>query len=84
MMKKTCNFCGNRNFSSHDVQYIYKRDERFLVVNNVPCEECDYCGEQYFKATVLKKIEKDFESIYSAGKKVKKRIRVPVEEFVEI
>lgn len=54
------------------------------MVNNVPCEECEYCGEQYFQAKVLKKIEKQFDEIYSFGKKAKSEIKVPVEEFVNI
>ncbi len=81
---KTCNFCGNKNFRERHVQYIYKHNDRFLVVNNVPCEECEYCGEQYFKAEVMKKIEEDFNAIYQSGKKAKKEVRVPVEEYVEI
>jgi len=83
-MKKICNFCGNKNFRERYVQHIYKHDDQFLVVNNVPCEECEYCGEQYFKADVLKKIEKDFGDIYLFGKRAKKELKVPVEEFVEI
>lgn len=55
-----------------------------LVVNNVPCEECDYCGERYYKAKILKKIEKDFKDIYNGDKKIKKEIKVPVEEYLEI
>jgi YgiT-type zinc finger domain-containing protein len=81
---RTCNFCGNSNFSDKNVQYIYKHDGNFLIVNNVPCEECEHCGEQYFKAEVLKKIEKDFDDIYLSGKTVKNEITVPVEEFVEL
>lgn len=80
-MKKVCNFCGNKNFNKKLVQYIYKHDEKFLVVNNVPCEECEYCGEQYFEARVLKKIEKDFQDIHFAGKKAQREVKVPVEEF---
>jgi YgiT-type zinc finger domain-containing protein len=80
-MKKTCNFCGNRNFRETVVQYIYKRTDRFLIVNDVPCEECCYCGEQYFKADVLKRIERDFESVYSRKKKAQAIIRVPVEQY---
>jgi len=53
-------------------------------VNNVPCEECEYCGEQYFKADVLKTIEKEFVKIFSAKKKPKKQLKVPVEEFAEL
>ena len=83
-MNKICSFCGNKNFRERYVQYIYKYDDQFLVVNNVPCEECEYCGEQYFKAEVLKKIEKDFRDIYFSAKKAKKEVKVPVEEFAEI
>lgn len=81
---RICNLCGNKKFEEKLIQYIYRHNEKFLVVNNVPCEECEYCGEQYFKAEVLKKIEKEFNDIYFSGKKVKKEVKVPVEEFVEI
>jgi len=83
-MQKACNFCGNKNFRDKRVQYIYRHNGKLLIVDNVPCEECEYCGEQYFKAEVLKKIEKDFVDIYSNRKKLKKRIEVPVEEFSEL
>lgn len=83
-MTTICNFCGNKNFRERHVQYIYKHDHQFLVVDNVPCEECEYCGEQYFKAEVLKKIEENFKTIYLAGKKAKREVTVPVEEFAEL
>jgi len=38
-MNKICNFCGNKIFKEKRVQYIYKHDDRFLVMNNVPVEE---------------------------------------------
>ena len=81
---KACNFCGNINFEKKFVQYIYKHNGQFLVVNNVPCEECKFCGEQYFKVEILKKIEKDFREIYLYGKKIEKQVKVPVEEFVKL
>jgi YgiT-type zinc finger domain-containing protein len=83
-MKRICNFCGNQNFNESHVQYVYRHDGQFLIVNNVPCEECEFCGEQYFKARVLRKIEKDFMKIYFSKKKTKRQIRAPVEEFVEL
>ena len=82
-MNKICNFCGNKNFREKEVQYIYQHDGKYLIVNNVPCEECDYCGEQYFEAQSLKKIESDFNQIYVSGKEPKNKIEVPVEEFVD-
>lgn len=75
-MNKVCNFCGNKNYRMKKVQYIYRHDDKYLIVNDVPCEECEYCGEQYFKAQSLKKIEADFDKIYISGKKPKKKIRV--------
>lgn len=78
---KVCNFCGNKNSKEMFTHYIYRYNEKYLFVNNVPCETCEFCGEQYFKARVLKKIEKDFKDIYFNGKKVKQQIKVPVVEF---
>ena len=83
-MSKICNFCGNKNFRRRKVQYIYKHDDKYLIVNNVPCEECEYCGEQYFEAQSLKKIESDFNEIYISGKEPKKRVQVPIEEFMDL
>ncbi len=83
-MSKLCHFCGNRNFKNSKVQYIYRHNDRFLIVNDVPCVQCEYCGEQYFKGDVLKKIEKEFNEIYSLGKEVKKEIPVPVEQYAEL
>ena len=83
-MSKICNFCGNKNFRNNEVQYIYRHDDKFLIVNNVPCLQCEYCGEQYFKGDVLEKIEKNFNEIYSLRKEVKKKIAVPVEQYAEL
>lgn len=81
---KVCHFCGNKNFKTTQVQYTYKHYDNFLVVNDVPCEQCEFCGEQYFKGSVLKQIEKEFISIYSHGKKVKKELIIPLEQYSEI
>ncbi len=59
-MSKVCSFCGNKNFKAKKVQYIYKYNDRSLIVNDVPCEECESCGEQYFGANILKRIERYF------------------------
>ncbi|MBF0496937.1 MAG: type II toxin-antitoxin system MqsA family antitoxin [Deltaproteobacteria bacterium] len=83
-MDKICSFCGNKNFRDKLVQYIYRCEGRFLVVNNVPCEECEYCGEQYFMAEVLRKIEKDFCEVYYYSKKSKYEVSLPVEDFTEL
>jgi YgiT-type zinc finger domain-containing protein len=80
-MVKKCNFCGNKNFSNKTVQYILKRENRIFIMDKVPCEECDFCGEQYFHATDLKKIEARFEKVTTGHAKPKRRIMVPIETY---
>ncbi|MEK7449602.1 MAG: YgiT-type zinc finger protein [Planctomycetota bacterium] len=83
-MRTACNFCGNQKFQNKEVQYIYRHNGNFLIVNDVPSEECTYCGEQYFKSDVLKKIEQDFRRIYTSHGKPKHMVEVPVEEFAQL
>ena len=82
-MKNVCHFCGNKNFKETKVQYIYKHNNQFLIVDDVPCEQCEYCGEQYFRGNVLREIEKEFNQIYHYGKKPKVELKVPIEPFME-
>ena len=81
---KSCSFCGNKNFRQNEVEYIYRQGQNFFIVNKVPCEECAFCSEKYYKASVLKKIEQEFKKIYSNGKKNVKKISVPMEAFENI
>ena len=79
-----CHFCGNKNFKDNKVQYTYKRDNKYMIIDDVPCEQCEYCGEQYFEASVLKNIEAEFEVVHTKGKKVKKKVVIPVETYTDI
>ena len=81
MASSKCSFCGHSRLLSKTTQYIYRHDDDFLIVNDVPCEECEFCGEQYFEAAVLKRIESDFQEIRKGNRKVP-RLSVPVEQFV--
>ena len=79
-----CNFCGHKETNTTTTQYTYKRDGKYLIVDNVPCEQCTFCGEAYFEAKVLKKIEAEFEAIHSGRKKAKREVTVPLEGFMEL
>ena len=83
-MNKNCNFCGNKNFETKKVQYIYKQGSEMLLVNSVPAEVCEYCGEKYFESSVLKKIESEFINSKQNGKTFSKFIKVPIEEYIEL
>ena len=81
---KKCSFCGNKNFKDVTTQYIYKHDQKFLIVNDVPCEQCEFCGEKYFEAKTLKVIEREFHEVHVNGKKTASKLHIPVEPFLEL
>jgi len=76
-----CNFCGNKNFVSKKVEYIYKHNGHFMLFEEVPCDECAYCRERYFEANILKKIEYDFFEVLNEKKQPSRKIEMPVEVF---
>lgn len=76
-----CNFCGNKNTVFKKVQYIYKHKGNFMLFEDVPCEECTYCGERYFEAKVLKRVEQDFLEVRAQKRRPKRKIEMPVEVF---
>ena len=80
-MPGKCPFCGHKNRIEKNVEYIYRSGEQCMIVTDVPCLECEFCREQYFEASVLKRIEADFHAIQSAKKQPLKTIQVPVEAF---
>lgn len=84
MMKVRCAFCGNKELQSRRTQYIYRRDNQFLIVDDVPCLQCVYCGEQYFEGNVLRDIEVKFNELHLYGQKASKEVRIPVEHFSDL
>ena len=37
--------------------YIEKQDNLVVSIENVPCEKCSQCGEEYFSTDAVRKIE---------------------------
>lgn len=83
-MNNKCVFCGNSEFIEKKVQYFYRNNDKFIIVNNVPCKVCGYCGEQYFGGKELEKIESLFFEVHNNKRKPNFYIDVPVEEFENI
>lgn len=81
MMNTKCSFCGHKQLQSTQTQYIYKHDDKLLIVNDVPCRQCGYCGERYFDGQVLRHIEKKFNDIYVRGQQASQEVPIPVEHF---
>ena len=80
-MCEHCVFCGHKHLSSKTTRYIYQKDQQMLVVEHVPCLECTFCGEQYFDAVVLQKIENDYLAITHQKRQPQRVMQVAVEDF---
>jgi YgiT-type zinc finger domain-containing protein len=83
-MAEQCVFCGHKHLDNKTTRYIYQKDQQMLVVDNVPCMECTFCGEQYFDAVVLQKIENDYSAIAHHQRQPQRVMNVAVEDFTAL
>ena len=83
-MSEQCVFCGHKHLSSKTTRYIYQKDQQMLVVEHVTCLECKFCGEQYFDAAVLQKIENDYLAITHQQRQPQRIMQVAVEDFATL
>jgi len=82
MQNTKCNFCGSEEFESRYVEYVYRRNGKYLIVRNVPCEVCLSCGERYYPADALLSIELRFKAIHDEHQLPTQTVEVPIEAFV--
>lgn len=72
-----CHFCGGEVMEERvTVDYRWGK-ELLTVIKNVPAGVCQACGEEYFKAKVVKEMEK----LAHSKEKPKVTIKVPVREM---
>ncbi len=72
-----CHFCSGQ-VSEQKVTVDYRWGEELVtVIKNVPAGVCEVCGEKYFKADVVKAMEKTARS----RSKPKEVLQVPVREL---
>ena len=51
-----CVFCKG-DLKPSTTTYTVNINDNVIIIKNVPCEECQQCGEQYFSTSVTKHIE---------------------------
>ena len=52
-----CVFCKG-DLKPSTTTYTVNINDNIIMIKNVPCEECQQCGEQYFSTEVIKRLEK--------------------------
>ena len=72
-----CHFCGGK-VSERKISVDYRWGENLVtVIKNVPAGVCEACGEQYFKALIVKAMER----VARSKKKPNEMLRIPVREL---
>jgi len=71
-----CYFCGGRT-KVKKVSVDFRWAGKLFVVENVPVEICDQCGERYYSAEVSKKIDKLVKK-QKSSKEPERILEVPV------
>ena len=67
-----CKCCKNGNYVESTTTHVVDYKEHLIIVRNVPCMECDQCGDTYFSMEVAVRLEK----IVAAAKKIAQEISV--------
>jgi len=80
-MLKRCPTCGNTDYEEKMVEYIYRHNGQYLIVENVPTEVCNVCQTRFYAAKVLQDIERQFFAIYRREQKPTRYVQVPVEIY---
>ena len=83
-MSNICAFCGNKHLTATTTRYLHQHNDAMLIVEDVPCLECNFCGEHYFDIDVLKRIENDHRQITEHRRQPTKYVQVAVERFNEM
>ena len=75
-----CHFCGGEVLEKRITIDYRWGDKLMAIIENVPAGVCQTCGEQYFKAEVVKEIER----IASSGETPKRMLQVPLRELTVV
>jgi YgiT-type zinc finger domain-containing protein len=55
-------FCKNKTYIESTTTHVVNYKDCIIIIRNVPCLECEQCGEKYYTDEVAEKIERIVES----------------------
>ena len=67
-----CKYCKGGDLIESTTTHVVDFKAHLIIVRNVPCKECDQCGEKYFTDAVAERLEE----IVSAAKRLAQEISV--------
>ena len=67
-----CMFCKCHTVKSGTTTHVVNYKGCLIIIKNVPCEECEQCGEKYYTDEVAEKLEQ----IVNSAKKMMQELSV--------
>ena len=67
-----CMYCKSGEFVESLTTHVVNHKNCLIIIKNVPCMECEQCGEKYYSDEVAKHLDR----IVSAAKKMTQEISV--------
>lgn len=65
-----CLSCKMEEMEEARNSYFAQLNNCYVIIENVPCYKCKQCGEVYYKASVLEKIDLLLEKIENVASKI--------------
>ena len=53
-----CMYCKSHSMHDSYTTHVVNHNNCIIVIKNVPCVECDQCGEKYYSDDVARQLEK--------------------------
>ncbi len=52
-----CFYCKNETLKAAKTNHVVSFENCIIIVKNVPCEECEQCGEKYFSDETVQTLD---------------------------
>ncbi|MBR1647293.1 MAG: type II toxin-antitoxin system MqsA family antitoxin [Selenomonadaceae bacterium] len=57
-----CMYCRGKDFVESTTTHVVNLENCLIIIKNVPCMECDQCGETFFNMSVALKLDEIVET----------------------
>jgi YgiT-type zinc finger domain-containing protein len=78
MQDEACEYC-NGKLRTKTVTVHYRHKKKLVLIENVPARVCRRCGERYYDATTVEKME----AIALRKSTAEKTVLVPIRDFTK-
>lgn len=65
-----CLSCKTEGMIESTTTYFAQLNNCYVIIEHVPCKKCEQCGEDFFTATVMEKIDDILDRVAKIASKI--------------